>query len=84
MRIFFHGNNSNTEERARYAGFILPVTIAAIMVCTCVYCACFALVSAQAKLLQKQTAEWNVELDTHNAETNAKFGEFFGALYAAD
>jgi prolyl-tRNA synthetase len=73
MRIFFHGNN-------RYAGFILPVTIAAVLICTVLYCACFALISARHELVKKQTVEWDAELERHNAEVNAKYG----TPYAAD
>jgi hypothetical protein len=83
MRIFFHGNRTCTGEHTgskRYAGFILPVTVAAVMICTILYCACFALISVRRELLQKQAAEWNAGLERHNSEINDRFG----ALYAAD
>ena len=70
MRIFFRGNK-------RYAGFILPATVAAVMICTALYCACFALISARRELLQKQAVEWEAGLEQHNAEISGKFGELY-------
>jgi hypothetical protein len=73
MRIFFRGSS-------RCAGFILPATIAAVLICTCLYCAFFSLVSARHELLKKQIAEWNTGLEQYNTEISGEFG----ASYAAD
>ena len=77
MRIFFHGNSARNN---RCAGFILPAAVAAVLICTCLYCVCFSLISARRELLQKQALEWNAGLEQYNAEVNERYGE----LYAAD
>jgi hypothetical protein len=82
MRIFFHGNRicagAHTGNK-RYAGFILPATVAAVMICTALYCVCFSLISARHGLLQKQAAEWDAGLERHNSEVNERFGAFYAA-----
>jgi hypothetical protein len=77
MRIFFHGNSARNN---RCAGFILPATVAAVLICTCLYCVCFSLISARRELLQKQAVEWDAGLKQYNAEISGGFG----ASYAAD